>query len=447
MPEAHSPSNTPELIIHARWIAQVETQSLLEHHCVVIDKGIIKDILPSQQARESYAPAKQVDLQEHLLIPGLINLHTHAAMSLMRGIADDQPLMTWLQEHIWPAEAAHVSHQFVKDGTRLACAEMLLGGITCFNDMYFFPEAAAEAVAESGMRATLGMVTLEFPSAFASDAQDYLSKGLAARDAWRNHPLIQFSLAPHAPYTVSDASFEKIQTLAAQLEIPIHIHVHETQDELTLHQEAHGCRPLTRLKHLGLLSPQTIGVHAVHLNDEDMDNLALHGCHVAHCPTSNMKLGSGISPTTRLIHHNINLGLGTDGAASNNRLDLFQEMRLASLLAKGSTHDAAAIPAWHALQMATLNGAKALGLEKTIGSITMGKQADLCAVRMDSLELSPCFDPVSHLINCTGREHVTHVWVNGQCCVFDKQLLLMDTASLKNSVRLWQNRIGSSLKS
>lgn len=445
MPEATSLPQ-PDLLIHARWIAQVHNRTLLEEHAVAIKDGRITDILPSSLARERYSPRETVELGEHLLIPGLINLHTHAAMSLMRGIADDLPLMTWLQNHIWPAEAAIVSPEFVRDGTRLACAEMLKGGITCFNDMYFFPGETAEAAQEMGIRATVGILAIDFASNYASDMEDYLAKGLAARDHWRDSPLIRFSLAPHAPYSVSDQSFERIQTLAGQLEIPIHLHIHETREELANHQAQYGCTPLERLEHLGLLGPQLIGVHAVHVNETDMARLARHGCHIAHCPTSNLKLASGIAPIDAMQKQGINVGLGTDGAASNNRLDMFQEMRLASLLAKGSTGNAESIPAWEALRMATLHAATALGMEQEIGSIETGKLADLCAIHMDEIELTPCFDPISHLLYCAGREHVSHVWVNGKCCVFDKTLVNINKANLKNSTRLWQNRIRSSLK-
>jgi 5-methylthioadenosine/S-adenosylhomocysteine deaminase len=440
-------ARAPDLLIHARWIAQAHKEVLLEHHAVAIRAGRITDILPSALARERYAPRETVELPEHLLIPGLINLHTHAAMSLMRGIADDLPLATWLHERIWPIEAAHVSPQFVRDGTRLACAEMLRGGITCFNDMYFFPEIVAQTAVEMGMRAALGLLVLEFPSAYASDSADYLSKGLNTRDAWQGHPLIHFCLAPHAPYSVNDASFEKIRTLAAQLELPVHLHLHETGTEIRDHLRQYGCRPLSRLEHLGLLGPQLIGVHAVHLDAADLELLARHNCNIAHCPTSNLKLGSGLAPLESLLRHGVNTGLGTDGAASNNRLDILAEMRLASLLAKGTSGDPRQVPAWTALRMATINSARALGLEQEIGSIETGKRADLCAIAFDALELAPCFDPVSHLVNCVGREAVSHVWVEGRCCVFDKVITGCDVVNLKNSAHLWQNRLSYGLKS
>jgi 5-methylthioadenosine/S-adenosylhomocysteine deaminase len=362
-------------------------------------------------------------------------------MSLMRGLADDLPLMEWLQKHIWPAEAAHISPLFVYDGTRLACAEMMLGGITCFNDMYFHPEAAARAASELGMRAVLGITALEFPTPYASDADDYLAKGLAAREAWHDHPLIRFCLAPHAPYTVSDATFTRILTLSEQLGLPIHCHIHETRHEVEESQRLHGIRPLTRLRRLGLTGPGFIGVHAVHLDDDEITQAAADGLHIAHCPTSNLKLASGFAPVAKMRQAGINVGLGTDGAASNNRLDLFSEMRMASLLAKGCSGDASALPALEVLRMATLGGANALGLGDEIGSITPGKSADLCAIDLSSLQTRPCYDPVSHLIHAAGREHVSHVWISGTCRVENKILRNIRQNDLDTASSLWQNKL------
>ena len=432
---------TIDLLIEARWVAPVEPNTVLQHHAVAIHQGRIIDTLPISQARQRYAAGQRVALTDHLLIPGLVNAHTHAAMSLMRGLADDLPLMTWLQEHIWPAEATHVSPQFVFDGTRLACAEMLKGGITCFNDMYFFPDAAASAIANSGMRARLGITALEFPTSYASDAEDYLSKGLSTREKWLNHPTIDFCLAPHAPYTVADSTFAHVQTLSQQLNLPIHCHVHETGQEIVDSLKQHGKRPLARLHELGLLDPGFIGVHGVHLNEDDLGLLAASGAHVVHCPSSNLKLASGFAPVARMRQLGINVALGTDGAASNNRLDLFAEMRLAGLLAKGVTGDASALPAHDILRMATLGGALALGLGKAIGSITPGKFADLCAVDLGGLESRPCYDPVSHLVYVSGREAVSHVWVGGKCCVEDKKLCNSSQNDLEAAITVWQNKL------
>ncbi|HJW03274.1 MAG TPA: TRZ/ATZ family hydrolase [Azospira sp.] len=438
----HETSSPVDLLIEARWIIPVEPAGLtLEGHAVAIHQGNIVAVLPQAEARQRFRPAQTRQLPDHALIPGLVNLHTHAAMSLLRGLADDLPLMTWLQEHIWPTESRLVSREFVRDGTLLACAEMLRGGITCFNDMYFFPEAAAAATQQLGMRAALGLTVLEFPTAYAADADDYLDKGLTIRDTLRDSPLLSFCLAPHAPYTVEDSSFERILTLAGQLDLPIHIHVHETQQEVEGSIARHGLRPLERLHRLGLLGPGFIAVHGVHLNEQDIDLLATHGCSVAHCPSSNLKLASGIAPLEALTRAGVNVGLGTDGAASNNRLDLLAEIRLAALLAKGSSGNAQAIDAHTALRLATLNGARALGLESRIGSIAPGKAADLCAITLDALELSPCFQPVSHLAYVAGREHVSHVWVAGQLKVENGALQGIDKKDLISLAKLWQNKI------
>ncbi|WP_018410048.1 TRZ/ATZ family hydrolase [Methyloversatilis thermotolerans] len=432
-----------DLLIEARWIIPVQpANQVLEHHAVAVRDGLIVDILSTDLARQRYRATQTRALPDHVLVPGLVNLHAHAAMNLLRGYADDRALMTWLTEHIWPAERAHLSHDFVRDGTLLACAEMLRGGVTTFSDMYFFPDAAAEAVLEAGMRAALGIVALEFPSAWASDADQYLSKGLAVRDRYKHQSRLHFTLAPHAPYTVGDTTFERIQTLAEQLDLQIHMHVHETRDEVERSVAEHGVRPLERLRRLGLVSPRLIAVHAVHLDDTEIGLLAREGAHIAHCPTSNMKLASGASPSTALAAAGVNAGLGTDGAASNNRLDMFQEMRHAGLMAKLVTGDAAALPAHHLLHMATLGGARALGLDGQIGSIEAGKQADLCAVNLDHDQTRPCFAPLSQLIYAAGREHVSDVWVAGNAQVHDGRLLHLHNSNLKARARLWQNQVG-----
>jgi 5-methylthioadenosine/S-adenosylhomocysteine deaminase len=414
----------------------------LTDHAVVIREERIAAVMPLAEAWARHPDASRVALPSHVLIPGLVNLHTHAAMSLMRGVADDLPLMDWLQNHIWPAEARVVCDEFVHDGTLLACAEMLRGGITCFNDMYFFPEAAARAALRAGLRAAIGIIAVEFRSAYASDAEDYLSKGMALRDRLRGEPLLSFCLAPHAPFTVSDATFSRIATYAGELDLPVHIHVHETATEISDSLKQHGLRPLARLQGLGLLGPGLIAVHAVHLESGEIAALARHGCSVAHCPSSNLKLGSGIAPVAGLLAAGVNLGLGSDGAASNNRLDLFAEMRLAALLAKGASGAPQVLPAARVLEAATLGGARALGLQDKIGSIVTGKLADLTAVNLDAPELSPCYDPVSHLVYAAGREHVSDVWVQGERRLRDGRIEGLDTESLQQCARRWRQRIG-----
>lgn len=434
-------------LINARWVVPVEPAgAVLERHAVVVQAGRIEAVLPAAQAAERYPGCARIDLPGHALIPGLVNTHTHAAMALMRGFADDLPLMRWLEEHVWPVEAKQVSAEFVKDGSLLACAEMLRGGVTCFNDMYFFPEAALEAALQAGMRASLGLIVIEFPSAYASDPQSYLAQGLALRDRWREHPLASFCLAPHAPYTVSDATFRRVAQLAAELELPVHVHVHETAGEVERSVAEHGVRPLARLERLGLLGPNLIAVHAVHLSVEEIALLAKHRASVAHCPSSNLKLASGMAPVAHLLAAGVNVALGTDGAASNNRLDMFEEMRLGALLAKTASGDAEAMPAHAALRAATLGGATALGAEERFGSIAPGKAADLVAVALDDVALQPVYDVVSHLVYACGREHVSHVWVGGEHVLRERQLTRLDIADLQGRAALWQTKILNSLR-
>ena len=407
----------------------------------MVSGGVIREVVPAREARNRHPGARHIELAHHALIPGLINLHTHAAMALMRGLADDRALMDWLQNHIWPVESRLVSDAFVHDGTLLACAEMLRGGITCFNDMYFYPGAAARAALEAGVRAALGIIVIEMPSPYAADAQDYLTKGLETRDSLKHEPLLSFCIAPHAPYTVSDKSFERIAMLQGELELPLHIHVHETRDEIGQSLAHHGVRPLARLERLGLVDAALIAVHAVHLTDQEGDLLARKGCHIAHCPSSNLKLASGIGSPARLLGKGVNVALGTDGAASNNRLDVFTEMRLAALLAKGAAGDPTLLPAHTALEMATVRAARALGLEDRVGTLAPGKLADMTAVNLEALELAPCYDPVSHLVYAAGREHVSHVWVNGELLVENGRLTRLDTRELAANASYWQAKI------
>lgn len=433
-----------DTLITADWVIPVEPANVaLPRHAIAIDKGRIADILPAADAASRYQAAERIDLPGHVLIPGLINLHTHAAMTLMRGLADDLPLMQWLNDNIWPVELRLASPEFVHDGTLLACAEMLRGGVTCFNDMYFFPEAAARAAISAGMRAALGMIVVEFRSPYANDATDYLNKGLALRDELKGESLISFCFAPHAPFTVTDSTLERVATYAGELDVPVHIHLHETSQEVQESIAAHGVRPLHRLQKLGLMGLHLIAVHAVHLTEEEIGLLAHHACHVAHCPSSNLKLGSGIAPIARLRKRGVNIGLGTDGAASNNRLDLVEEMRLAALLAKGSSGDPTSLPAPDVLEMATLGGARALGLDQSIGSLVPGKQADIVAVDLSDPELAPCYDPLSHLAYVVGREHVRHVWVGGRQVVKNGALTRLDARELSAKAWHWKERIKS----
>jgi 5-methylthioadenosine/S-adenosylhomocysteine deaminase len=427
----------------AAHVVPVAPRGVLRDHAVAVKDGRIVAVLPREVALARFEAANVVNLDHHVLIPGLVNLHCHAAMTLMRGLADDTGLMSWLQDHVWPAEAKHVSDEFAHDGSLLAMAEMLRAGVTCVNDMYFFPEATARAALRAGMRASLGVIAIEFPSAYASDAQGYLQKGLATRDAYAGESLLSFTLAPHAPYTVGDETMKRIAALAEELDVPIHTHVHETRHEVDEGTRQHGARPLERLRRLGIVGPRLIAVHAVHLEDHELDLLAREGVSVAHCPSSNLKLASGIARVAEMRARGINVGIGTDGAASNNRLDVLTEMRTAALLAKATSGDASTLGAHEALEMATLGGARALGMAEAIGSLEPGKWADMTAVDISSLETSPVYDPVSHLAYAAGREHVSHVWVAGEPRLEDRRLLTLDEQDLRAKARWWQARIAN----
>ena len=428
-------------LICAAHVVPVAPRGVLNDHAVAVTGGRIVEVLPTSLALTRYQAREVVRLERHALIPGLVNLHCHAAMTLMRGLADDRPLMSWLQDHVWPAEAKHVSDEFCHDGSLLAMAEMLRGGTTCVNDMYFFPGATARAALRAGMRASLGVVAIDFPSAYATDAHDYMKKGLETRDAYRGEPLLRFCLAPHAPYTVGDETLKRVVVLAEELDVPIHCHVHETADETTQGSNQHGMRPFERLRRLGVVGPRLIAVHSVHMEDAELDVMAREGVSVAHCPSSNLKLASGIARVAAMKARGINVGVGTDSAASNNRLDMFTEMRTAALLAKGTSGDAAAVDAQSALRMATLDAARALGLEGDIGSIEPGKLADLAAVELSSLETVPCFDPLSHLVYCAGRENVTHVWVGGEPRLEERRLAGLDEPDLREKAAWWRRKL------
>ena len=429
-------------IISAKWICPVRPLNVtLEDHSIVIDENRIIDIIETKKIASLYQTHQHVQLHHHIVTPGLINAHTHAAMNLFRGFADDQPLHTWLHESIWPLEKKWVTPDFVYDGTLIACAEMLKSGVTTFNEMYFYPEAASRAIKQSGMRANIGLFVMDYPSNYANDGEDYLMKGLEARDGWRDEALITSSLAPHAPYSVSDKTLNQVLTYANQLNLTIHMHVHETENEILESIKQFQLRPIERLHRLGLLSPQFMAVHAVYLNAEDLNALSKESTSVIHCPTSNLKLGSGVADIETLQKHNINVCIGTDGSASNNKQDVLHDMQLASLLAKGLKKNPAIMDAKTSLEMVTINGAKALGLEDYIGSIEKGKYADLVAFNMDQVSTLPMYDPMSHLIYATSREEVSHVWVNGLLQYEEGLLTSIDTQLCKDIGLRWQLKI------
>ncbi|MEM7207145.1 MAG: TRZ/ATZ family hydrolase [Pseudomonadota bacterium] len=435
---------TIDLAIHADWVITVDADNrVLESQSILVDKGQILDIVPTDSVNKSYSARDESSLPGHALIPGLINSHTHAAMTLLRGYADDLPLMEWLQNHIWPAEGRWVDQQFVTDGTQLAIAEMIKGGTTCFNDMYFFPDAAARTASQAGMRAVVGLIVLDFPTVWASDANEYIAKGTALHDEVRNMPLITTAFAPHAPYTVSAAPLQKIAALSHELEIPVHIHLHETIGEVEQFIAQHGVRPFQRLDELGLVSPSLLAVHMTQLEEDEIARVAEAGTHILHCPEANMKLANGFCPIKSLLEAGCNIALGTDGAASNNDLDMFGEMRSAALIAKGSSRDASVFNANEVLRATTINAARALNLEAQIGSLEAGKSADIVAVNFDRCALQPVYDPVSHLVYAAGRDDVSNVWVAGKQLLEDARLTTIDESAVIAEAKQWRDKIAS----
>lgn len=428
--------------IAARWVVPIKPENtVLENHCVVFENDAIIDIIPIEHLSVSYPNAKIKKRPNHVLIPGLINAHTHAAMSLLRGIADDIPLMDWLNNHVWPTEAKHVDDKFMRDGTELAIAEMLLSGTTCFNDMYFFPNIVAKTSQKLGMRAVVGMIVIDSPTAWAENADDYFSKGIQVSDDAKNMPLVTTAFAPHAPYTVNDDNLTRTRLTADEMGVPIHIHMHETAYEVDESNKIIGMRPLQRLNKLGMLNPRLIAVHMTQLNDDEIDLIAKKGIHIVHCPESNLKLNSGFCPIGKLMNAGVNIALGTDGAASNNDLDMMSEMQTAALLGKVVANDSTAISASTALEMATINGAKALGLEDKIGSLEIGKQADIVAIDLDHVSTQPVYDPIAQIVYSASRQQVSDVWIAGKQKVDNHQLVDIDEVKLKHTAQGWAKKI------
>ncbi len=434
-----------DTLIAPRWCIPVEPSGLvLNEHAVIITDGQITDLLPLQKALEAYQPSVLIQRPNHALIPGLVNSHTHAAMTLLRGLADDMPLETWLREGIWPAEKRWVSAEMVRDGTELAIAEMVSAGITCFSDQYFYPEIVAETAVDLNMRAMVGTPVVEFPTSWAGNAEEYLRKGSdLVHDPYAEHPLISTCFAPHSMTALSDESFTALRVMADQLDVPVQIHLHETAAEIAASLKRIGKRPCQHLDDLGLVNASLLAVHAVHLTEAEVDRFAEAGVNIAHCPRSNLKLASGIAPINRYRAAEINVALGTDGAASNNVLDVLAELRLAALLAKATSDDATAVSATEALHMGTLGGAKALGLAHEIGSISSGKWADLTCVDLGGLRSQPIYDVESQLVYAADASQVSDVWVAGKHQLDNGQLAHINTDELLERSNEWRDRIAA----
>jgi 5-methylthioadenosine/S-adenosylhomocysteine deaminase len=431
-------------LLFADWVIPIVPRGeVLRDYAVAIQADRIAAVLPAGEARGIKA-AETIELPGQVLLPGLINMHGHAAMSLLRGYADDYPLMPWLEDHIWPAESRHVSAEFVRDGATLAIAEMLRSGTTCFSDMYFFPNITAEQCQHTGIRCQITFPVFDFASAWGTDADDYISKGLGLRDDLKHSELVSVVFGPHAPYTVNETALKKIAMLANELDLPVHIHLHETSEEVAEAVQATGQRPLAALNDMGLIGPRTQCVHMTDLDAAEIELLAAAGAHVIHCPQSNMKLASGRCPVTALQAAGVNVALGTDSAASNNNLNLFSEMRSAALQAKSAAGDATAMPAATVLEMATLAGARALGMQDQLGSLEAGKLADLIAVDLNQPETQPLYNPISQLVYASQPSQVTHSWINGDTIMRDRQLCHLDLTDLMQRTQRWATTIEGS---
>ncbi|OAX55712.1 TRZ/ATZ family hydrolase [Xanthomonas graminis] len=433
-----------DLLIEAGYVVPIEPHAVvLEDHAVAVRGSEIVAVLPTSEARARFSAARTVSRPDAALLPGLVNAHTHNPMTLLRGIADDLPLMVWLQQHIWPVETAVIGPEFVADGTALAIAEMLRGGTTCANENYFFSDVQAAVYKQHGFRARVGTVIIDFPTAWAKTSDEYFERACEVHDQWRDDPLIGIAFAPHAPYTVNDANFERVRMLSDQLDVPVHLHTHETAQEIADSLKQYGQRPLARLDRLGLVNDRLIAVHMTQLTDAEIHLCAERGVSVVHCPESNLKLASGFCPACALQRAGVNLAIGTDGCASNNDLDMFSENRTAAILAKAVANDATALDAATTLRAATLGGARALGFGEKIGSIEVGKQADLICVDLSALETQPLHNVLSQLVYAAGRQQVSDVWIAGQRKLEQRVLVDMDTDALVANARQWRERIRS----
>ncbi|HET9694742.1 MAG TPA: TRZ/ATZ family hydrolase, partial [Steroidobacteraceae bacterium] len=415
--------------------------AVLTDHAVAIRGGRIVAVLPTDEAKPRYAAEQLVERPHHALLPGFVNAHTHAAMVLLRGRGENASLGPWLREAIWPIERRWVDPEYVRDGTELAIAEMLRAGVTCFGDMHLWPEIVARTAAELHVRASVGLVVVEAATRWASGPDEYIEKGMALRDEYRGDPLVSTYFAPHAPYTVEDATLLRIRRLADELEIPVGMHLHESAWEIERARELHGMRPLERLKKLGLASPLLVAVHMTQVEPADLDCLAAAGAAVVHCPQSNLKLGNGVCPTAELLERGVRVGLGTDGAASNNDLDVLSEMHTAGLLAAGISGRPGSLVAKDLLRMATLEGARVLGLGDATGSLVAGKWADLCCIDLRTPGSWPVHDVESTIVYASSSRQVTDTWVAGRPLLVDGTLRYLDEAAVMARAEAWLARI------
>jgi len=429
-----------DLIISAPWVLPVAPENTaLTEHSVAISGGTIIAVGPTDYIVQNYSGTEHLKLTHHIVLPGLINTHCHSAMTLLRGAGEDQPLKAWLEETIWPLEAAVMDDNYVTLGTQLAVAEMLLCGTTTFSDMYFLPEKVADVCIDVGIRAQLSFPIIEFANAWSHSADDALAKGLALHEQLKGNNLVHVALGPHSGYSLSAAELEHIAQVGLEQNLPIQMHIHETAQEVADAHQSMGQSWIERCAEIGMLGPHVQAVHMTQISDSELKLIADTDTRVVHCPTSNLKLASGYCPTTQLRDAGITVSLGTDGAASNKRLNLFAEARMASLLAKHTDRNAAAATAEEMLHMATLGGARALGMENVTGSLEVGKAADLIAVDINSLGMLPMYNPFATLIHGDAGNAVSHTYVAGKALVADGQLTPDSLTDLAQRVLSWHS--------
>ena len=431
-------------LIHAKWIITCEDKNqILENHALAIKDGKIHAIIPSKDAAKQFQADSEEHYAQHAITPGFINSHTHISMNIFRGLADDMELMEWLNKYIWPAEGKWVSQELVSDASQLAMAEMIRGGTVCFNDMYFFLGATAQAAEKTGMRAHIGMTIIDVPTAWAKTTDEYFAKAIEFYQQYKNSALVTPTLAPHSTYTVSIENLRRVKKIADEYKLKINIHLQETAAEIKGSLEKYNKTPVQVLHDIGMLSPDVIAIHMTQISDQDFAILEQTKPNIVHCPESNMKLASGVCPVDKLVKMGLNVAIGTDGAASNNDLDMISEMRTASFLAKSTNTNPVALPAEYVLKMATLHGARALGIDHLTGSLTPGKAADFIAINLDQIETQPLYHPISQIVYAASRQQVTDVWVNGKQLLKNRQLLTLDEKELLNKAQIWRNKIKS----
>ena len=429
------------LIKHGLVLTMNPNLDVIPDGAVAIKGNKIVDVGPTDRLRSTYEVETAIDATNKLVLPGLINTHTHAPMTILRGIADDLPLMEWLEHHIWPVERKFMDADTVYLGAMLACIELLQSGTTTFVDMYFFEDKVAEAATRAGIRCVVSEVLIDFPTPCNPTPEGAIKYTKWLMDKWRDHPLITVAVSAHAPYSCSKPVLQHAAKLASEANVPLLIHLSETKDEVKRITQQHGMSPVEYLASIGFLGPNVIAIHCVHLSQHDIELLARHRVSVSHNPESNMKLASGIAPVPQLLSAGINVGLGTDGTASNNNLDMFGEMDTAAKLHKVISGDPTVMDAKTVVKMATCMGAKVIGMDDKIGSIEKGKLADIIIVDLNRPHLTPMYDPYSHLVYSARADDVEVVIINGKLVLRDRKLLTIDIDDVLQQVRVIASRI------